>query len=126
MRRNCPQIQGFQDQGTPLSRSSVRHEQTQYVPLYPSTGQGNRYQSQGATRASSVSHIGQRGQSMGRGRGQSVKAGNSGAQGHVYAVTPQTEAADQSVIQGTFLLFRLWARVLFDSCDCIPLLLHLV
>ena len=91
------------------------HEQTQYVPPDPSTGQGNRYQSQGATRASSVSHIGQRGQSMGRGRGQSVQAGTSGAQGRVYVVTPQTEAADQSVIQGTFLLFRLWARVLFDS-----------
>ena len=90
------------------------HEQTQYVPPYPSTGQGNRYQSQGATRASSVSQTGQRGQSMGRGRGQSVQAGTSGAQGRVYAVTPQTEAADQSVIQGTFLLFRLWARVLFD------------
>ena len=50
---------------------------------------------------------------MGRGRGQSVQAGNSGAQGRVYAVTPQTEVADQLVIQGTFLLFRLWARVLF-------------
>ena len=52
---------------------------------------------------------------MGRGRGQSVQAGTSGAQGCVYAVTPQTEAVDQSMIQGTFLLFRLWARVLFDS-----------
>ena len=52
---------------------------------------------------------------MGRGRGQSVQAGTSGTQGRVYAVTPQTEAADQSVIQGTFLLFCLWARVLFDS-----------
>ena len=72
------------------------HEQTQYVPPYPSTGQGNRYQSQGMTRASSVSQTGQRGQSMGRGRGrgQSVQAGTSGAQGRVYAVTPQTEAAD--------------------------------
>ena len=38
-----------------------------------------------------------------------------GAQGRVFAITPQAEAADQSVIQGTFLLFRLWARVLFDS-----------
>ena len=114
MRRNYPQIQGFQDQGTPQSQSSVGHEKAQYVPPYPSTGQGNRYQSQGATRASSVSQTGQRGQSMGRGRGQSVQAGTSGAQGRVYAVTPQTEAADQSVIQGTFLLFRLWARVLFD------------
>ena len=88
MRRNCPQIQGFQDQGTPQSRSSVGHDETQYVPPYPSMGQGNRYQSQGATRASSVSHIGQRGKSMGRGRGQSVQAGTSGAQGRVYAVTP--------------------------------------
>ena len=59
---------------------------------------------------------------MGRGRGQSVQAGTSGAQGRVFAITPQAEAVDQSVIQGTFLLFqgtfllfRLWARVLFDS-----------
>ena len=52
---------------------------------------------------------------MGLGRGQSVQAGTSGAQGCVYVVTPQTEAADQSVIQGTLLLFRLWARVLSDS-----------
>ena len=52
---------------------------------------------------------------MGRGRGQSVQAGTSGGQGHVYAVTPQTEVVDQSVIQGMFLLFFLWARVFFDS-----------
>ena len=91
------------------------HEQTQSVPPYPSTGQGNRYQSQGGTQASSVSQTSQRGQSMGRGRGQSVQARTSGAQGRVYAVTPQTEAADQSVFQGMFLLFRLWARLLFDS-----------
>ena len=36
-------------------------------------------------------------------------------QGHVYVITPQNEIAYQSVIQGTFLLFHLWARVLFDS-----------
>ena len=81
MRRNCSQIQGFQDQRTLQSRSSVGHEQTQYVPPYPNTGQGNRYQSQGATRASIVSQTGQRGQSMGRGRGQSVQAGTSGLRG---------------------------------------------
>ena len=63
---------------------------------------------------------------MGRGRGQSVQAGTSGAQGRVYAVTPQTEAADQSMIQGTFLLFCLWARVLFDSGASHSLLLHLM
>ena len=94
MTQNCSEIQGFQDQGTPQSRSSVGHEQTQYVPPYPSMGQGNMYQSQGATRTSSVSQTGQRGQSIGRGRGQSVQAGTSGAQGHVYAITPQTEATN--------------------------------
>ena len=28
---------------------------------------------------------------------------------------PPAESADHPVIQGTFLLYRLWARVLFDS-----------
>ena len=52
---------------------------------------------------------------MGRGRGRGPQAGTSGVQGRVYAVTPQVESTDQPVIQGTFLLSRLWARVLFDS-----------
>ena len=45
-----------------------------------------------------------------------LKIGTLGTQGRVYTITPQTEIADQSVIQGTFLLSCLWARVLFDSC----------
>ena len=52
---------------------------------------------------------------MSRGRGQGPQAGTSGTQGRVYTVTPQTEPTDLSVIQGMFLLWRLWARVLFDS-----------
>ena len=36
-------------------------------------------------------------------------------QGRVYAITSPAELADQPVIQGTFLLSLLWARVLFDS-----------
>ena len=52
---------------------------------------------------------------MGRGRGRGQQAGTSGVQGRVYAVTPQAESADQPVIQGTFLLSCLWARVLYDS-----------
>ena len=52
---------------------------------------------------------------MGRGRGRGPQAGTSGVQVCVYAITPQAESADQPVIQGTFLLSRLWARVLFDS-----------
>ena len=51
---------------------------------------------------------------MGRGRGQGSQAGTSRTQWRVYAITPQTELVDQSDIQGTFLLFRLWERV-FDS-----------
>ena len=53
---------------------------------------------------------------MGRGRGRGPHVGTSGVQWRVYVVTPQAESADQPVIQGTFLLSLLWARVLFDSC----------
>ena len=51
---------------------------------------------------------------MGRGRGRGPQAGTSGVQRRVYAITPPAESADQPVIQGTFLLSRLWTRVLFD------------
>ena len=51
---------------------------------------------------------------MGRGRGRGPQVGTSGVQGHVYAITPPVESADQPVIQGTFFLSHLWARVLFD------------
>ena len=52
---------------------------------------------------------------MGRGKGRGPQAGTLGVQGCVYAITSPTELAEQPVIQGTFLLSRLWARVLFDS-----------
>ena len=52
---------------------------------------------------------------MSRGRGRCPQAGTSGVQGCVYAITPLAESAYQPVIQGTFLLSRLWARVLFYS-----------
>ena len=51
---------------------------------------------------------------MSRGRGGGPKAGTSGVQGPVYAITPPVELADRPVIQGMFLLCRLWERVLFD------------
>ena len=52
---------------------------------------------------------------MGRGKGRGPQAGTSGVQGRVYAITPPAKTTDQPVIQGMFLLSRLWARVLFDS-----------
>ena len=52
---------------------------------------------------------------MGRGRGRGPQAGMSGVQRRVYVVIPPAESTDQPVIQGTFFLSRLWARVLFDS-----------
>ena len=52
---------------------------------------------------------------MGRGRGRDPQAGTSGVQGRVYAITSPAKSADLPVIQGTFLLSCLWARVLFDS-----------
>ena len=51
---------------------------------------------------------------MGRGRGRGLPTRTSGVQRRVYAITPQAESTDQLVIQGTFLLSRLWARVFFD------------
>ena len=50
---------------------------------------------------------------MGRGRGQGLQAGTSGIQGRVYTIIPPAEAADQLVIEGTFLLSRLWVKILF-------------
>ena len=51
---------------------------------------------------------------MGQGRGQVPQPRTSGTQGCVYAITPQIDSADQSVIQGTFLLSLLWVRIVFD------------
>ena len=54
---------------------------------------------------------------------QGSQAETSRIQERVYAITPQTAPADQSIIQGMFLLSRLWARVFFNSvayaCDCV-------
>ena len=50
---------------------------------------------------------------MGGGRGRGPHARTSGVQGRVYAITPPAESANQPVIQGTFFLSRLRARVLF-------------
>ena len=52
---------------------------------------------------------------MGRGRGRGPQAGTSWVQGHVYAIIQPVESTNQPVIQGTFLLSRLWEIVLFDS-----------
>ena len=90
-------------------------ERIQYIPPHPSTGQRSQYQFQRAAWAPSVTKVGQRCQVMGRGRGRGPRVGTSGVQGRVYAITPPAESADQPVIQGTFLLSRLWVRVLFDS-----------
>ena len=51
---------------------------------------------------------------MGRGRGRDPQAGTSRVQRRVYAIPPPVKSTNQPVIQGTFLLSRLWARVLFD------------
>ena len=114
MRQDCPQRQGSQGFGIAQSQSVVGQERIQYIPPQHGTGQKGQSQFQGATRAPHISQAGPRGQSMGRGRGRGPQAGTSGVQGRVYAFAPQAESADQPVIQGTFLLSRQWARVLFD------------
>ena len=115
MRRDCPQRQGSHGFRIAQSQSIAGQERIQYVPPWHGTGQRGQSQFQEATRAPHISHAGPRGQSMGRGRGRGPQVGTSGVQGRVYAITPQAESADQLVIQGTFFLSCLWARVLFDS-----------
>ena len=115
MRRDCPQRQGSKGFGTAQFQLVARQERIQYVPPQHGTGQRSQSQFQGATRAPHISQACPRGQSMGRCRGRGPQAGTSGVQGRVYGVTPQADSADQPIIQGTFLLSRLWARVLFDS-----------
>ena len=51
----------------------------------------------------------------GQGRGQGSQVGTSRTQGRVYSITPWDPLTDKLVIQGTFILFRLWVRVLFYS-----------
>ena len=80
----------------------------QFVSPYPTMGHERWYQSQGPT----ASQLGQMGQGRGQGQGSQVRT--SGTQGCVYAIILQTKIIDQLVIQGMFLLLRLWARVLFD------------
>ena len=89
--------------------------QTPFVPSYPRMGQRDRFQAQGTKHVPSQSQTGQRDQSMGRGRGQGSQVNTSGTQGRVYAIVPQTEPVEQSVIHGMFLLSRLWIKILFDS-----------
>ena len=83
---------------------------TQFVP------------SQGVAQAPSATQIGQRGQGMGRGRGQDFQAGISGTQGRFYAVVPQTELANQSDMRGTFPLSQECCLNTDASYSC--LLLH--
>ena len=80
MRRDCPQRQGSQGLGTIQSQSIEGQEQIQFVSPYPSVGQRDQYQSEGAALAPSTSwtgHIGQ-GQSVGRGQPQDLQAESSG------------------------------------------------
>ena len=50
---------------------------------------------------------------MGRSQGQSSQAETSRTQGHVYAVVPQTELADQYDLQGMFRLSNFLITMLF-------------
>ena len=113
VRRDCSQRQGSQGYGTPQSQSSMGQARTQFVPSHPNTGRRDQYQSQGAAQAPFAIQIGHRGQSIGRGRGQSSRAETFGTQGHVYAVVPQTKLTNQSDVQGTFRLSHFLIRVLF-------------
>ena len=62
------------------SQSAVGQEQLQFVSPYPSMGQRDQYQSEGATPAPSTSQAGHmdQGQGVGRGRPQDLQAESLG------------------------------------------------
>ena len=62
------------------SQSAVGQEQLQFVSPYPSKGQRDQYQSEGATPTPSTSQAGHidQGQDVGQGRAQSLQAESSG------------------------------------------------
>ena len=105
-------IPGFRDNAVPVSgrtgEDTVYSSTDRYRPEEPVSVQR-------AAQAPPVTQASQRGQTIGRGRGRGPHAGTSRVHGRVYAIIPPAKSADQPVIQGTFLLSRLWARVLFDS-----------
>ena len=96
MRRDCPQRQGSQGFGTAQSQSVVGQERIQYIPPQPGTGYRSQFQFQGATRAPPVTQAGQRGQSMGRSRGQGPQAGTSRVHG---VSTPSHRRLSQRISQ---------------------------
>ena len=70
MRRDCSLRQGSQDFGTAQSQLAVEQESTRFIPPHPSEGQRNQFQFRGAIQALPATHVGQRGQSVGRSQEQ--------------------------------------------------------
>ena len=81
VRRDFPQRQGSQDFGTTQSQLAVEHENVQFIPPHPSTGQGNQFQFRGVIQAPSVAQVGQRSQRVGRGQVQDSQAETSSQAG---------------------------------------------
>ena len=80
VRRDFPQRQGSQDLWIAQSQLAVEQESIPFIPPYPSMGQRDQYQSQGAAQAPSTlqtSHIDQS-QSASRGQGQDLQAESLG------------------------------------------------
>ena len=85
MRGYCPQRQGSRGLEMGKSQSAVGHEQLQFVSPYPSMGQRDQYQSEGATPAPSTSQAGHihQGQGIGRGRPQDFQVESSSQAGQM-------------------------------------------
>ena len=96
VRRDCPKRQGSHDFGTTQSQLAVEEESIQFIPPHPSIQFRGAIQApsasqfipphpsiqesiqiRGAIQAHSASQVGQRGQSVGRGKLQDSQAGTS-------------------------------------------------
>ena len=85
MRRDCPQRQGSRGLGTVQSQSAKGQEQIHFVSPYPSMGQRDQCQYEGASKAPSTSQTGHIGQSQSAGRGlrHELQADSSGQAGQM-------------------------------------------
>ena len=68
-------ISGFWDSAI---QSAVGKERIQYIPPQPLISQRSQFQSQRAAQEPPITQAGQRGQTMGRGRGRGPHAGTLG------------------------------------------------
>ncbi|XP_016648315.1 PREDICTED: uncharacterized protein LOC103327202 [Prunus mume] len=119
-RRDCPQLQSYQIPVAPQPQSQFRAPQqqfqapqTQYRAPYQAPYQDSLNQFRGPVNQQTQRPRGQPTQQRPRAPG-TTRRSEQLTQGRVYVVGQVTEPNEPTVVEGTFLVFNSWARILFD------------